>query len=108
MLKSYGVNVDVAPVKITWREEVVEDEDAGDFYVKLTPTVDWDREKLMRGEKVSDKPSPQILAVQARQRIAEQNRRIVADFKKAAAADIQMKLRAQYNKRHGQRWNKKV
>lgn len=108
MLKTYGIDIDVAPVRITWHEELVEDTDAGDFYLKVTPTVDWAHDLIKKREVVSDKIPPHILAAQARQKIAEQNRRIVAELKREAAADIQKQLRAEYNKKRGQRWNKRV
>lgn len=118
----------VAPVKITWSEEVVRDEDAGDFYVKLTPHVDFE-ESLIERTKHTDidsttytrshykpgkagKVPPQILGAARRNQIAVAGRKIFAELMRDMQVDVQKKLdmqkRVARNKMTGQRWNKKV
>lgn len=118
----------VAPVKITWSEEVIRDEDAGDFYVKLTPHVGFE-ESLIEKTKYTDidsttytrshykpgtvgKVPPQILGAARRNQIAVAGRKIFAELMRDMQVDIQKKLdmqkRIARNKMTGQRWNKKV
>ena len=120
--KTYKYELEVAPVKISWSQELVEDEDSGDFYVRLTPTVnfameyihdgrDWHQGHRARTRTKVDPiktPSAAMLGAMRRNEIARQNRKIYEDLKKEWTKDAQKKLRAEYNKRRGQRWNKKV
>lgn len=128
--KKYIIDAQVAPVRITWSEEVVQDEDVGNFYVKLTPHVDWAVDKMTEGYNNNrydyrtrywyhgnlewGKPStvgrmsPSVLGAMKRNEIAQQGRKIFNELKKEWTADVQKKLRAETNKRRGQRWNKKV
>lgn len=118
MLKRYDYDLELAPVRITWKEELVEDEDSGDFYMKVTPTINWAHDLIeskrtwlgteFTAKQVSDKIPAYLLGAMARQKIAEKGRRIEAELKKDIERDVQMKLRADYNRRRGQRWNKKV
>lgn len=120
--KTYKYELEVAPVKITWTQELVEDEDSGDFYVKLSPHVNFAMEYIHEGKQWGtgrkgstptkvDKiatPSATMKAAMRRNEIARQNRRIFSELKEEWTKDTQKKLRAEYNKRRGQRWNKKV
>lgn len=100
MLKKYSYEVDVTPIDITWTEELVQEEDLGDFYVKLTPHVS--------DSTRSTTTSVGVLGAMARNQIAVQNRKVFEEIKKEAAKDVEKRLRAEYNKRRGQRWNKRV
>lgn len=119
--KAYKYELEIAPVKITWSEELVEDEDKGDFYVRLTPHVSFAMEYIHEGNDWSrgfrsytrtktdaiKGPSALTKAAMRRNEIARQNRKIFEELKKEWTADAQKKLRAEANKRRGQRWNKK-
>lgn len=127
--KKYIIATDIAPVRISWSEEVVEDEDMGNFYVRLTPHVDWAADRMQewsnphpydarqrlgyysRAWKKGGSAStlkPGVIGAMKRSEIAEQGRKIFGELKKEWTADVQKKLRAQRNKATGQRWNKKV
>ena len=93
-------DVDLAPIKISWTQEVIEDEDTGDFYVKLSPHVDYGAEP--------SKMTPGMAAIIARQKQAEQSKRIAKQINDEILRHTQNKLKAEYNRRRGQRWNKKV
>lgn len=100
MLKKYSYDVELAPIQISWTEELVQDEDTGDFFVKLIPHVD-DAKGI---------PDVQlgILGAIAKNKIATQNRKIFEEIKRDTAKEVEKQSRAEYNKRRGQRWNKKV
>lgn len=131
--KSYKYVLDIAPVRITWSQELVDDEEGGCFYLRLTPHVEWAEDKIKTDvayeyrmgddgsyhvsgwhNTYSYKPGtvgkipPSIQGATRRSEIARQGRKIFADLKKEMAADVQKKLRIESNKRRGQRWNKKV
>lgn len=107
-------DIKFAPVKISWDYEIVQDMDAGDFYVKMNPHVDYADDMITVGTwgtsvKQPDTSVPlHLKGGFKRQEIAEQGRRISAELNKEILKDTQMRLRAEYNKRRGQRWNKKV
>ena len=123
--KTYKYELEVAPVKITWRQELVEDSDLGNFYVRLTPTVNHAMEYIHEGEgwrpghisrtKINvDKiggTRANILGGMARNKSAMQGRKIFNELMGDMQADIQKKLdmqaRIKRNKMTGQRWNKK-
>lgn len=92
--------VDIQPVQISWTEELVDEEESGNFYVRLTPHVD-EVQKMEQG-------SVGLLGAATRSKTAAQGRRIFAELKEKIAKEVEKKARAEYNKRRGQRWNKKV
>lgn len=115
--------IDIAPVRITWTQELVDDEDEGCFYVRLKPHVEWADDlaqdktykeadgtvhhyKSFTPGTVSRSQAGKLGGAR-RNEIARQGRKIFDDLKKKWTADAQMKLRAESNKRRGQRWNKK-
>lgn len=104
MLKKYSYEVEIAPIQISWTEELIQDEDSGDFYVKLVPHVD--------NATGTTETSIGVLGAMAKNRIAQQNRKIFEEIKRDTAKEVEkqskMQARIQYNKSHGQRWNKKV
>lgn len=125
--KKYVIDAEIAPARVSWSETVVMDPDAGDFYVRLTPHVDWavdhmregynmnsyDTRKRYIGRRWYDRPTnvgavqPSVKGAMRRNEIAQQGKKIFAELKKEWTADAQKKLRAEANKRRGQRWNKK-
>ena len=44
--KKYLYELPIAPVKITWSQELVDSEEDGSFYLRLTPHVEWGEEFL--------------------------------------------------------------
>lgn len=94
--------VRVQPVTISWRQELVDDEDAGDFYVKLVPTVN-----VTEGAKPTKPGVGWELSV-IRHQQAEQRKRIAKQINDETLRHVQNKLKAEKNRRRGQRWNKKV
>lgn len=130
--KKYLYELPIAPVKITWSQELVDSEEDGSFYLRLTPHVEWGEEFLEKrtsyirdGEgtpigyrhtvhysswdrKQKTKLSPGALGAMKRNRDAMRGQKIFNDLKKEWTADVQKKLRTESNKRRGQRWNKKV
>lgn len=119
--KSYKYVLEIAPVRITWSQELVEDEDMGHFYMRLKPHVEWAEDMIEKKQVpgvhgnvyeykkgTAGKVSASVLGATKRNEIARQGRQIFADLKKEWEKDVQKKLRAEYNKRRGQRWNKKV
>lgn len=127
--KKYIIDASIAPARVSWSETVVMDRDAGDFYVRLTPHVDWAVDHMREGYNPStydtrkryyssslsqlwpdgkiSKVSPGVKGAMRRNEIAQQGKKIFAELKKEWTADAQKKLRAEANKRRGQRWNKK-
>ena len=93
-------DVELAPITVSWTQEVIEDDDAGDFYVKLTPHVEYGT--------APTRSTPQLLASIARQKQAEQGKRIAKQINDEILRHTQNRLKAEYNRRRGQRWNKKV
>lgn len=118
----YRWDLEIAPVRITWRQELVNDEDMGYFYLKLVPHVEWAEDFIEKreywnghitGKTYEYKPGTvgkvpaSILGANARNKSAVQGRKIFNELKTDIAKKTQMRLRAESNKRRGQRWNKK-
>lgn len=96
----YTYSVPVTTVQIDWQQELVETAEEGNFYVRLRPVV----------SNASGSATKSGLARQGamrRNEIAQQSARIFDSIKKGIEKDAQMRLRAEQNKRRGQRWNKK-
>ena len=99
--RHYTYNVPVTPVQIDWQQELVETAAEGDFYVRLRPVVS-------NASGAATKASLARQGAMRRNEIARQGVKIFESLKKDIEKDTQMRLRAEYNKRRGQRWNKKV
>ena len=97
----YTYSVPVTTVQIDWQQELVDSEEGGNFYVRLIPTV-----SNVAGGATT--PSLAAQGAMRRNAIATQSAKIFESIKKDIEKDAQMKLRAEYNRRRGQRWNKKV
>ena len=121
----YKMVLEIAPVRITWRQELVEDEDAGNFYVKLIPQVEWNEGlieqggtdwtgirvrhgKYVAGSVQLNKQSLGQLGAMKRSQTAREGQRIYKELIADMNKDLQKKLKIEANKRRGQRWNKKV
>jgi len=114
MLIKKHYDIKFAPVKISWDYEIVEDIDAGDFYVKMTPRANFAEDMITVGTwgtsvKTPDTSIPlHLRGGFRRQEIAEQGRRIAKEINEEIRQGIQKQLNKEYNKRRGQRWNKRV
>lgn len=114
LIKKY-YDIKFAPVKISWDYEIVEDIDAGDFYVKMTPHANFAEDMIHSSvwrtyvRSVPDTSIPlHLRGGFRRQEIAEQGHRIAKEINEEIRADLQKQLNKEYNKRRGQRWNKRV